>query len=92
MFSKIIRAWRKYKLFLKEETEVSRAQRRLVRMPLDYAALQSIADSVSMGYNVKITVQTKDAVLTFERGNSQNDIGYMSFAERYNRYHNGDDK
>lgn len=89
---RFINAWKKFRIFLKEEAEVSRAERRLVRMPLDYAALQSIADSVSSGYNVKITVQLKDAVLTFERGSSQNETGYTSFAERYNKFHNGEVK
>ena len=89
---RFINAWKKFRMFLKEEAEVSRAERRLARVPLDYIALQQIADSVSCGYNVKITVQLKDAVLTFERGKVQNEVGFTSFAEIYNKYHNGENK
>lgn len=88
MFRNFRNAWKQYKLFLKQEAENSAAQRRLARMPLDYAALQQIADTVSNGYNVKITVQLKDAILTFERGKNQSETGYVSFAERFNKEHN----
>lgn len=89
MFNNLKHSIRLWKQIRKEEAEASRAQRRLVRMPFDYMAIQQICDNISAGYNVDITVRLKDgSVIEFKKGSNVNETKFESFADRYNRYHN----
>ena len=73
---------------IQQEVETTRAMRRLAQIPLDYAALQAIADTVSNGWEVKIEVETKDgSKITFTRSN-HNEIPFTTFKEAYNSRHN----
>lgn len=84
----LLKAFRKYKEFLKKEKEISEAQRRLARMPMDYIAIQQIADTVSSGYNVKIEVKQPDGTqIIFTRHSSQDKLEFETFAEKYKKYH-----
>jgi hypothetical protein len=86
----MFRALKKFRAILKKEAEISRAQRRLFAMPIDYQALQTIADTVSSGYNVEIIVTTKFGdKIEIKRGSSKEEMPFKTFAERYNDYKNG---
>lgn len=75
---------------MKKEAELTKAQRRLARTDMDYIYLQQIADAVSSGYNVKITVKNKDGgEIVFERSTPQDQIKFKSFQERFTEYQNG---
>jgi hypothetical protein len=52
----MLKAWKKFREICKKEAEISKAQRRLVQMPIDYQAIQTIADTVSSGYYVEIKI------------------------------------
>ena len=78
---------------MKKEAELTKAQRRLARVDMDYLYLQQIADTVSSGYNVEICIKTKDGgEITIKRSTPQDQIQYKSFAERFNDYQNGVNK
>jgi hypothetical protein len=84
----LIKAFRKYRDILKKEKEITAAQRRLARVPLDYIALQQIADTVSSGYNVQIEVKQPDGThIIITRSKPQNEINFESFRDKYNKYH-----
>lgn len=86
----LLKAFKKYREILRKEAEISKAQRRLARVDMDYMYLQQIADTVSSGFEVKITVKMKDGnEVIFEKTKSQNDLGFKTFAERYADYKNG---
>jgi len=52
--------------------------------------LQQIADTVSSGFEVKITVKMKDGnEVIFEKTKSQDNMNFKTFAERYADYKNG---
>lgn len=86
----MFKAWKKFREICKKEAEISKAQRRLARVDMDYMYLQQIADTVSSGFDVKITVKMKDGnEVIFEKTKSQNELGFQSFQERYTKYHNG---
>lgn len=86
----MFKAWKKFREICKKEAEITKAQRRLARVDMDYIYLQQIADTVSSGYDVKITVKNKDgSEVIFERTKSQDNIRVESFQERYTKYHNG---
>ena len=85
----LLRAFKRYKEFLRKEAEVSKAMRRLATVPMDYQTLQTIADTVSSGYNVEITVLQPDGTeITIKRGTAQDQVQFETFAERYNKLHN----
>lgn len=87
----LLKAFRKYKEFLKKEAEISSAMRRLATVPMDYQTLQVIADTVSSGYNVEITVVQPDkTTITIKRSKPQNEIGFEDFRTKYNKFHNGE--
>lgn len=86
----MFKAWKKFREICRKEAEISKAQRRLARVDMDYMYLQQIADTVSSGFEVKITVKMKDGnEVVFEKSKAQNDMGFKSFQERYNDYHSG---
>ncbi len=86
----MFKAWKKFLEICKKEAEITKAQRRLARVDMDYMYLQQIADTVSSGFEVKITVKMKDGnEVIFEKTKSQNDLGFKTFAERYADYKNG---
>lgn len=88
----MFKAWKKFREICKKEAEISKAQRRLARVDMDYIYLQQIADTVSSGYDVKITVKTKEGhEVIFEKTKSQDNMGFKTFAERYADYKNGKD-
>jgi len=84
----ILRAFKKFREFCKKEAELSQAMRRLARVPQDYITIQQICDTVSSGYEVKITVKQPDGTeITVERSKPQNQIEYKSFQERFREAH-----
>lgn len=84
----ILKAIKRFRAVLKKEAEITAAQRRLAMLPMDYMALQTIADTVSSGYNVEITVVSKDGTtITIKRGSSQQQTNFKSFEELYNERH-----
>ena len=84
----LIKAYKRYKEILRKEKEISEAQRRLARVPLDYIALQQIADTVSNGYNIKIEIHQKDGTdIIITRHNSQDKLDFETFAEKYRKIH-----
>ena len=84
----LFQAIKRFREVLKKEAEISAAQRRLAMLPMDYMALQTIADTVSSGYNVEITVVAKDGTtITIKRGTSQQENNFKSFEELYNERH-----
>lgn len=86
----MFKAWKKFREICKKEAEISKAQRRLARVDMDYMYLQQIADTVSSGYDVKITIKMKDGnEVTFEKTKSQDNMNFKTFAERYADYKNG---
>lgn len=86
----MFKAWKKFREICRKEAEITKAQRRLARVDMDYMYLQQIADTVSSGFEVKITVKMKDGnEVIFEKTKSQNDLGFKTFAERYADYKNG---
>lgn len=86
----LLKAFKKYKEILRKEAEVTKAQRRLARVDMDYMYLQQIADTVSSGFEVKITVKMKDGnEVIFEKTKSQDNMNFKTFAERYADYKNG---
>lgn len=86
----LFRAFKKYKEFLRKEAELSKAQRRLARMPIDYYALQTICENVSSGYNVEIIIKNNDgSTITIKRGSALEEVHYKSFAEKFKEYQNG---
>jgi len=86
----MFRAWKKFQEICKKEAEISKAQRRLARVDMDYMYLQQIADTVSSGFEVKITVKMKDGnEVIFEKTKSQDNMNFKTFAERYADYKNG---
>lgn len=86
----VLKALRKFREICKKEAEVSAAQRRLVRMPIDYYAMQTICDTVSNGYNVEITVKMADgSTIIIKRGSAKEEVPYKSFAEKFKDYQNG---
>lgn len=86
----IIRAIKRFLEILKKEAEISKAQRRLVSLPIDYLALQEIADTVSAGYNVEIEVNTRNGdKIIFRKTTSQENNNFKTFAERWSDYQNG---
>lgn len=89
----MFKAWKKFREICKKEAEISKAQRRLARVDMDYLYLQQIADTVSSGYDVKITVKNKDgSEVIFEKTKSQDNLQFKTFAERYADYRNGNNK
>lgn len=89
----MFKAWKKFREICKREAEISKAQRRLARVDMDYIYLQQIADTVSSGYDVKITVKNKDgSEVIFEKTKSQDNMTFKTFAERYADYRNGNNK
>lgn len=85
MFKSILQKLNKV---IRQEVETTRAMRRLAQIPLDYAALQAIADTVSNGWEVLITVETKDgARITFTKSNP-GDSSFKTFKDAYNAKHN----
>lgn len=86
----MFKAWKKFREICKKEAEISKAQRRLARVDMDYLYLQQIADTVSSGYDVKITIKMKDGnEVSFEKTKSQDNMSFKTFSERYADYHNG---
>lgn len=86
----MFKAWKKFREICRKEAEISKAQRRLARVDMDYMYLQQIADTVSSGFEVKITVKMKDGnEVIFEKTKSQDSMGFKTFAERYADYKNG---
>lgn len=86
----MFKAWKKFREICRKEAEVTKAQRRLARVDMDYMYLQQIADTVSSGYDVKITVKMKDGnEVVFEKTKSQDNMTFKTFAERYADYKNG---
>jgi len=86
----LFRAIKKFREICKKETEMSRAQRRLARMPIDYYAIQTICDTVSSGYNVEITIKNNDgSTIIIKRGSAKEEVPYKSFAEKFKDYQNG---
>jgi hypothetical protein len=86
----LLKAFKKYREILRKEAEITKAQRRLARVDMDYMYLQQIADTVSSGFEVKITVKMKDGnEVIFEKTKSQDNINFKTFAERYADYKNG---
>lgn len=86
----MFRAWKKFREICRKEAEISKAQRRLARVDMDYMYLQQIADTVSSGYDVKITVKMKDgSEVVFEKTKSQDNMNFKTFAERYADYKSG---
>lgn len=86
----MFKAWKKFREICRKEAEVTKAQRRLARVDMDYMYLQQIADTVSSGFEVKITVKMKDGnEVIFEKTKSQDNMNFQSFQERYTKYHNG---
>lgn len=84
----MFRAWRKFREICRKEAEVSKAMRRLATVPMDYQTIQVIADTVSSGYNVDITVTQPDGtVIKITRSKPQNEIPFETFAEKYRKYH-----
>ena len=89
----MFKAWKKFREICRKEAEITKAQRRLARVDMDYIYLQQIADTVSSGYDVKITVKNKDgSEVIFERTKSQDSLQFKTFAERYADYRNGNNK
>lgn len=89
----MFKAWKKFREICKKEAEISRAQRRLARVDMDYIYLQQIADTVSSGYDVKITVKNKDgSEIIFEKTKSQDSLQFKTFAEKWTDYQNGKSK
>lgn len=93
----MFKAWKKFREICRKEAEISRAQRRLARVDMDYIYLQQIADTVSSGYDVKITVhsKTKDGTeneVIFEKTKSQDNLQFKTFAEKWTDYQNGKSK
>lgn len=86
----LFRAIRKFREICKKEADISNAQRRLARMPIDYYALQTICENVSSGYNVEITIKNNDgSTITIKRGSALEEVPYKSFAEKFKEYQNG---
>ena len=84
----IIRAFKKFREFCKKEKELNYAMHRLATLPIDYQTIQTICDTVSSGYEVKITVAQADGTtITVERSKPQNQIEYKSFAQKYAEAH-----
>ena len=89
MFNNLKRSIQLWKQVRRQVADDTRAQRRLVNMPLDYMAIQQLCDSISSGYNVEITVRLKDGnVIEFKKGSNVAEGKFESFADRYTRYHN----
>lgn len=85
----LYKSFKKFREICKKEAEVSKAMRRLATVPMDYQTLQTIADTVSSGYNVEITVLQPDGTeITIKRGTAQDQVPFETFAERYNKLHN----
>ncbi len=86
----MLKAWKKFREICKREAEISKAQRRLVQMPIDYQAIQTIADTVSSGYYVEIKIKTKlGDEITITKSNKQDENKFKSFQERFVDYQNG---
>lgn len=86
----LFRAIKKFREICKKEAEISNAQRRLARMPIDYYAIQTICDTVSSGYNVEITIKNNDgSTIIIKRGSAKEEVPYKSFAEKFKDYQNG---
>jgi hypothetical protein len=86
----LFRAIKKFREICKKEAEISAAQRRLARMPIDYYAIQTICDTVSSGYNVEITIKNNDgSTIIIKRGSAKEEVPYKSFAEKFKDYQNG---
>lgn len=89
----MFKALKKFHEILKKEAEITKAQRRLARVDMDYIYLQQIADTVSSGYNVEITIKMKDGgEMIIKRSTPQDQVAFKSFAERFNDYQNGVNK
>jgi hypothetical protein len=87
----MLKAFKKFREICRKEAEVSQAMRRLATVPMDYQTIQTIADTVSSGYEVEITVKQPDGTtITIKRSKSQDQIPFEDFATRYRKYHNGD--
>lgn len=86
----MFRALKKLREFIKVEAELTKAERRIANMPFDYLALQRIADVVSGGYEVKITVTNKDgSVIVIEKTNPKTELTGKTFQQSFIDYHNG---
>lgn len=84
----LLKALKRFREICKKEAELSAAQRRLAMLPMDYMALQTIADTVSSGYNVEIVVTAKDGTkIEIKRGTSQQENNFKSFEQLYNERH-----
>ena len=78
----MFKAWRKFREICRKEAEVSKAMRQTI---------QVIADTVSSGYNVEITVTQPDGtVIKVTRSKPQNEIPFETFAEKYRKFHEGE--
>lgn len=70
---------------IKAKNEYKRDYRRLKRAAVDYAALKNMVNEVEKK-NVVIDIVTDDGVkMTIRPERVDNQIGYESFQERYNR-------
>lgn len=83
-----MKAWHKFREICKKEAEVSKAMRRLANVPMDYQTIQTIADTVSSGYNVSIKViQPDGTIIEVNRSTPQDSVPYKSFADKFNELH-----
>lgn len=83
-----MKAWHKFREICKKEAEVSKAMRRLANVPMDYQTIQTIADTVSSGYNVSIKVTQPDGtVIEINRSTPQDSVPYKSFVDKFNELH-----
>lgn len=84
----LLKSIKKFREICRKEAEVSKAMRRLATVPMDYQAIQVIADTVSSGYNVDVTVTQPDGtVIKITRSKPQNEIPFETFAEKYRKFH-----
>ena len=75
---------------LKKEAEITKAQRRLARVPFDYMYLQTICETVSQGWDIEIEITTAAGdKMTIKKSSPQNQTNYKSFREKFTEYQNG---
>ena len=82
--------FKKFIEILKQEHELTKAQRRLAHMPFDYLTIQNIVNAVGSGFETEVIVKQHDGTeITIRKTNNDNKIPFQSFAEKFTKYQNG---
>lgn len=82
--------FKKFFEVLKQEHELTKAQRRLAKMPFDYITIQNIVNAVGSGFETKVTVKQRDGtVIVVEKTEGDNKIPFETFAQKWTKYQNG---